>query len=111
MFVVLVERVLKLELPLEHYLSPQGRFGIRKDPALVVFGLDNEHPEAGDQNVVNLGGSVLDIKSDVVEQMVRRRRKTISKRPGNYRFALLLQAMHSETANKEASEKRGENDD
>jgi hypothetical protein len=60
--VILAQRVLGSELgPIEH-LCPIAVTRIREDPALVVFCLNHEYPETGNQDVIDLGGSVLEAK-------------------------------------------------
>lgn len=43
--------------------------GVRKDPALVIFGFDHVHAESGYQDVINLRGAVLDLQGDVVQEV------------------------------------------
>ena len=43
---------------------------ICEDPAAVVLGLDDENPEPGNENVVDLRGSVIHALGDVIHQVV-----------------------------------------
>jgi hypothetical protein len=64
--VVLTYRVLKSELgPIQH-LRPITVAGAAEDPALIVFSLDHEYPEARNQNVINLRGSIPQAESYVI---------------------------------------------
>lgn len=67
---VLEDRVLEAKLALEDDLCPIGLLWVGEDPALVVFGLDHEDAEPGDQYVIHLRASVLLRKGDVVQQVV-----------------------------------------
>ena len=61
--------ILKFELHTVEHLRPRGVLGVRKDPALVIFGLDHEHAESGYQDVINLRGAILDLQGDVIQEM------------------------------------------
>ena len=66
---VLENWILKFELhPVEH-LRPRGVLGVRKDPTLVILGLDHEHAESRYQDVINLRGAILDLQGDVIQEM------------------------------------------
>ena len=66
---VLENWILKFELhPVEH-LRPSCVLGVRKDPALVILGLDHEHTESGYQDVINLRGAILDLQRDVIQEV------------------------------------------
>lgn len=60
--VILEYGVLKSELcPVEH-LCPIAVAWTSEDPALVVFILNYEYPETGNQNVIDLGGAIFQAK-------------------------------------------------
>lgn len=45
-------------------------FGITEDPPFHVFGLDNKHPETGDDHMIDLGCALLERQRDIVQQMI-----------------------------------------
>lgn len=55
---ILVKRVLKPMLRLVDLLSPLGLFLVAENPAFVVLRFDHKDPELGDDDVINLGGSL-----------------------------------------------------
>ena len=73
---VLQDWVLELEPAVEKHLSPIRLLSIGEDPALVVFGFDNEHAEPRNEDMVNLSGTVLHLKRDVIHQVIVGRPKS-----------------------------------
>ena len=67
---ILPDRILELELRLEQDLSPVSLLRIGEDPTLVVLGLDDEHAEPRNEDVVNLSCTVLQLKRDVIHQVI-----------------------------------------
>ena len=72
MLVVLMQWVLKFLRVLEDLLRPIPLFGVTEDPALHVLGFHHEHPVAGHNDVVDLGGTVFGGQGDVFYEVVAR---------------------------------------
>jgi hypothetical protein len=70
--VVLAYRVLESELGSIQYLCPVAVLSTGKDPPVVVLGLDNKYPKPGYKDVIDLSGSLLQSKSDVVQEVIVR---------------------------------------
>jgi hypothetical protein len=70
--VVLANRVLEVELGSIQHLCPVAVLSARKEPAVVVLGLDYEYPKSGYEDVIDLSGSVFQPKRDVVKEVVVR---------------------------------------
>lgn len=70
MFVVLVKRILKLLGVSIDPLGPLALFGAAKDPALHVLSFHHEHPIPGDDDVVDLSGSVFRRQGDILDKVV-----------------------------------------
>ncbi len=72
---ILQDRVLELELAIEKNLSPVRLLSVAEDPALVVLGFDDEHAKPRNEDVVNLSCTVLQLKRDVIHQVIVGRSK------------------------------------
>ena len=69
---ILVNRVLKPELPSEENLSPVRLIRAGKNPSLVLLVLNDENAEPRNKNVINLSCAVLHAKSDMIHQILLR---------------------------------------
>jgi len=69
-FVVLMQRVLKFLRVLEDLLRPIPLFCVTKDPALHVLGFHHEHPIAGHNDVIDLGGAIFGGQGNVLDEVV-----------------------------------------
>src|SRR5438046_10628689 len=65
--------ILQLELEFEQDLSPVRLLRVGEDPTLVVLGLDDEHSEPRNEDVINLGCAVLQLEGDVIHQVIVRK--------------------------------------
>jgi len=112
---VLKYRVLEPELPPEQHLSPLRLSRVGEDPTLVVLGLDDEHTEPGNENVVNLSRPVLQLKGDVIHQVIFRRTEVPPRNARQQRLATVLVfaggAGGTVTAKEEANEQREKDGD
>jgi hypothetical protein len=70
--VVLAYRVLEPELGSIQHLCPVAVVGTRKDPPLVVLGLDYKYAESGYKDVIDLSGAIHQSKRNVVKEVVVR---------------------------------------
>lgn len=87
---ILKDRILKFELPTVEHLCPRRVLGVCKDPALVILGLDHEHPETGYQDVINLCGAVLELQRDVIKEVIVRARKVCLQLSAYQGLAMIL---------------------
>lgn len=108
---VLVDRVLKTELAVEKDLRPTGLLGVGKDPALVVLGLDDEDTVAGDEDVIDLRGAILQRERDVIQQLIVGRREVQADRVGKKLLAavLIVIAVCTISAQQEADKESNKN--
>jgi len=88
---VLEHWILELELALEQDLSPVRLLRVGEDPTLVVLGLDDEHAEPRNEDVINLGCAVLQLKGDVIHQVIVRRTEVRQRDAGQQRLATILE--------------------
>ncbi len=83
--------VLELELPLKKDLSPVRLIRVGEDPSFVVLGLDDEHAEPRNEDVINLSCSVVHLKGDVIHQVIVRRTEVRQRDAGQQRLATILE--------------------
>ncbi len=69
---ILDDWVLELELSVEKDLGPTGVIRVREDPAFVVLCFDHEDAKSRNEDVVNLSCAILQLKGDVIHQVVVR---------------------------------------
>lgn len=67
---VLENWVLELKLLSVDHLGPVGMHWVGKEPTFVVLGLDDEDSKAGNKDVVDLGGAILQRQRDVVQKVI-----------------------------------------
>ncbi len=103
--VILAERILKPELGLEKDLGPIAVLGISEDPAAQVFRLNDEYPETGNQNVVDLSGPAVEAKGEMVEKVIVGRREPTAQRPRQSRFTQILEEVAPAAGHKESEQK------
>lgn len=65
-----MQRVLKFLRVLEDLLRPIPLFCVAEDPALHVLGFHHKHAIAGDNDVIDLGGTVFGGQGDVFYEVV-----------------------------------------
>ena len=70
MGMVLTQGVLKAMLLFEIHLRPVSAFGVGEYPALVVFRLDHEYSEDGNNHMVDLRRSLFGRNRDVFDQVI-----------------------------------------
>lgn len=68
--VVLAEGILKAGFVAVDALAPGGVVFVAEDPALHVFGFDDEDAEFGDKDMIDLGGAVFGLEDEVVDAAV-----------------------------------------
>ena len=83
--------VLELEPPLEKDLSPIRLIRVGEDPSFVVLGLDDEHAEPRNEDVINLSCSVTHLKGDVIHQVIVRRTEVRQRDAGQPSLATILE--------------------
>ena len=88
---VLEYRILELELPIKKDLSPARLISVCEYPSFVVLGLDDEHAEPRNEDVINLGCAVLHLKGDVIHQVIVRRTEVRQRDAGQQRLATILE--------------------
>ncbi len=64
--VILAQRVLEFKLGAIEHLCPIAVTRTSENPALVVFSLNDEYSKTGNQDVIDLGGSVFQPKRYMV---------------------------------------------
>ena len=67
--------ILKLEAVPEQDLGPVLVLRVGEEPTLVVLGFKDENAEPGNEDVINLGCSVLHRQGDVIHQVIIRKTK------------------------------------
>ena len=80
--------------PIEH-LCPIAVTWTSEYPALVVLGLDYEYSETGNQDVIDLSGSILQAKRYMIQEMVVRRHKPHFQCAGQPCFTSILKGVRS----------------
>jgi hypothetical protein len=63
---ILLDRIFKLKLSAEKYLRPSIKADIGKNPTLILLGFDNEYPETGYKNVINLCCDTTEVESYMI---------------------------------------------
>ena len=71
--IVLPQRILELMLLFEMYLRPFGAFGIGKNPTHIIFCFDHEDSEFGNDDVINLRGSLFRRNRHIFNQVINAR--------------------------------------
>src|SRR5207244_3913602 len=64
--------------------------GSGRVPTLVVLGLDDEHSEPRNEDVINLGCAVLQLEGDVIHQVIVRKTEVRLHDVGQQRLATIL---------------------
>ena len=82
--------VLEFELEPIEDLSPGFVFRIGKNPTLIVLRFDNEHAEPRNEDVINLGCTVLHLKCHMIHQMIIGRTELPTQYAGNQLLADVL---------------------
>jgi hypothetical protein len=88
--VVLEYRILERIPVFEQDLSPVRLLRIGEDPAFAVLGLDDEYAELGDEDVIDLGCTVPQLKGDVIHQVKFRRTEVPEHHAGEKSLATVL---------------------
>lgn len=82
--------VLKLVLESEEDLSPTRMVRVCEYPPLIVLGFDDEDTKPGNQNVVDLSRSIINLESDVIQQVVVGSAKVLLREAGESPFTVIL---------------------